>query len=75
MSVNVRIALFLCDTPAQAVVDADGDYIKIFGEFVRKSIPSDDVTYTIDPYDVRNAMVYPEDIDKYDAIMMTGSGW
>lgn len=75
MTTTVRIALFLCDTPVQPVVDVDGDYIRIFNEFVRKSIPSDDVTYVMDPYDVRNKMEYPEDIDKYHGIMMTGSGW
>lgn len=74
MTVTIRIALFLCDTPIPSVVEADGDYSRIFNEFVRKSMPNDQVTFVMDPYDVRNKMEYPEDIDEYDAIMLTGSG-
>ncbi|KIP04084.1 hypothetical protein PHLGIDRAFT_129743 [Phlebiopsis gigantea 11061_1 CR5-6] len=69
----VRIALFLCDTPIPPVVEESGDYAQIFSDFIRKSTPNDAVSFVMDPYDVRNKMEYPEDVDKYDAIMLTGS--
>lgn len=69
-----RIALFLCDTPIQSVIDDDGDYTDIYNTLLRASRP--DILYTLDPYDVRNKLEYPrpEDLDKYDAIVLTGSG-
>lgn len=73
MSSPIRAALFLCDTPIQPVLDEDGDYTKIFGELLRKSAP-EGVTYTMDSYDVRDKMEYPEDIDQYQGIIITGSG-
>lgn len=70
----VRIALFLCDTPIPSIVEESGTYVRIFSDFIRKSTPNDAVSFVMDPYDVRNKMEYPEDVDKYDAIMLTGSG-
>ena len=71
----VHIALFLCDTPIEPVVKADGDYTDIFGAFFRNSLPEGaHVDYIIDSFDVRNKQEYPEDIDVYNALVMTGSG-
>ncbi|KAH8103318.1 class I glutamine amidotransferase-like protein [Cristinia sonorae] len=66
-----RIALFLCDTPIPAVRAEDGDYTDIFNALLRKSRP--DIQYSLDPYDVREKMEYPKDLDTYDAIILTGS--
>jgi hypothetical protein len=73
MSSPIRLALFLCDTPIQPVLDVDGDYTKIFDDLLRKSAPSN-VTYIMDSFDVRNKMEYPKDIDQYNGIILTGSG-
>ncbi|KAI0087198.1 class I glutamine amidotransferase-like protein [Irpex rosettiformis] len=72
---TIRLALFLCDTPIPKVIAQDGDYTVIFGELWRKSFPKDQtsVKYEMDSYDVRNKLEYPEDIDKYDGIVYTGS--
>ena len=69
-----RIALFLCDTPPPAVVSQNGDYRAIFRELLRHALPDPEVSYTVDDYDVRNKMEYPEDVGHYDGIMLTGSG-
>ncbi len=73
---TIRLALFLCDTPIPSVIAQDGDYTSIFSELWRKSFPKDQtsVTWEMDSYDVRNRLEYPEDIDKYNAIVYTGSG-
>lgn len=70
----IRIALFLCDKPIATVQATDGDYTSIFGTLLRKSLPAEaGVEYSLDPYDVREALQYPENIDDYRAIIMTGS--
>ncbi|GJE98213.1 class I glutamine amidotransferase-like protein [Phanerochaete sordida] len=68
----IRLALLLCDTPIQPVVDEHGDYTRIFDKLFRDSCPPG-VTYVMDSFDVRNKMEYPEDIDQYDGLVMTGS--
>lgn len=73
---RIRIALFLCDTPIPDVIASDGDYTAIFNTLLRKSLPSDtNIDYVLDPYDVRNKLEYPENIDDYQAVILTGSGW
>ena len=69
-----QLALFLCDTPIPAVLSTDGDYTAIFNDLLRKALPDPSATFTLDPYDVRNKMEYPEDVDRYDGIILTGSG-
>ncbi|KAF9806978.1 hypothetical protein IEO21_08421 [Rhodonia placenta] len=71
---RIRIALFLCDTPIPDVIASDGDYTAIFNTLLRKSLPSDtNIDYVLDPYDVRNKLEYPENIDDYQAVILTGS--
>ncbi|KAI0686455.1 class I glutamine amidotransferase-like protein [Cytidiella melzeri] len=72
---TIRLALFICDTPIPAVVAQDGDYTTIFDELLRNSLPKEQSssTYEMDSFDVRNKMEYPEDIDRYHAIVYTGS--
>jgi len=70
----VRIALLLCDTPIPSVQATDGDYTAIFNVLLRNSLPTDvPIDFTLDPYDVRNAQQYPDNIDDYRAIILTGS--
>ncbi|KAI0946488.1 hypothetical protein AcW1_009938 [Taiwanofungus camphoratus] len=74
MASPVRIALFLCDTPIPAVRATDGDYTAIFGVLLRNSLPSDStVDYIMDPYDVRDKQEYPQNVDSYRGIILTGS--
>ncbi|TCD67628.1 hypothetical protein EIP91_012193 [Steccherinum ochraceum] len=74
MSSHPRIALFICDTPIPSVLAEDGDYEKIFNTLLHES--RSDIQYTLDPYLVRkedSEPEYPENVDKYDAIIITGS--
>ncbi|KAG2127981.1 class I glutamine amidotransferase-like protein [Suillus clintonianus] len=74
-----RIALLLCDIPADPVRELHGDYTRIFGTLLQESLkpinetrsPGSQTTFTLEPFDVR-AQVYPED-DEYDAMLLTGS--
>lgn len=72
----IRIALLLCDTPIDEVAKKHGDYRDIFGDFFRNSVPDNAPTpeYVIDSYDVHYKQEYPENIDAYNAVVMTGSG-
>lgn len=72
MMTSIRLALFLCDTPIPAVQETDGDYTTIFTTLLRNSSPS--THFIIDPYDVRHKQEYPEDVDQYQGIILTGSG-
>lgn len=75
MPASTRIALFLCDTPIPTVRATDGDYTDIFNALLRSSLPSNSVTeFSLEPYDVREKMEYPDSIDDYRAIILTGSG-
>ena len=70
-----RIAILSCDTPIPPVLAEQGDYGNIFRELFRKSLPSDkDFEFIADAFDVRNKQEYPENIDIYDAVLITGSG-
>ncbi|OBZ78439.1 Serine/threonine-protein kinase gad8 [Grifola frondosa] len=66
----------LVNTPSNVVSmqATDGDYTAIFDTLLRKSLPSEPkIEYTLDPYDVRNKMEYPPNVDDYDGIILTGS--
>lgn len=70
-----RIAVLLCDTPIKPVLSALGDYGEIFRTLFRKSLESEsDTEFVVDAFDVRNKLEYPEDVDLYDAVLITGSG-
>ena len=68
-----RIALLVCDQPAPEIVALDGDNITIFSEMLRKSLPNASMQYTVDSYVVQEKLEYPENVDEYDAIMLTGA--
>jgi len=77
MSKSKSIALLVCDTPIGKVVSEHGDYHRIFTELLRKSSPetgSMDLSFKLDAYEVRQ-LLYPseEQIDTYDAVLITGS--
>lgn len=66
-----KIALLVCDTLIKDVVDEHGDYPVLYSQLLADALPNQ--PFTLDPYDVVQ-QVYPEDLDKYDAIMLSGSG-
>ncbi|TBU23564.1 class I glutamine amidotransferase-like protein [Dichomitus squalens] len=77
-----RIAVLLCDTPIEPVVAAQGDYGQIFRTLFRKSLEAtqakeedglSDFYFAIDAFDVRTKLEYPENVDEYDAVLLTGS--
>ncbi|OCH88016.1 class I glutamine amidotransferase-like protein [Obba rivulosa] len=74
MSAPIRVALFLCDTPIPTVRATDGDYTDIFNALLRSSFPSNSATeFSLEPYEVREKMEYPDKVDDYRAIILTGS--
>ncbi|KAG1787726.1 class I glutamine amidotransferase-like protein [Suillus plorans] len=74
-----RIALLICDVPADPVREQHGDYTRIFGTLLEESLKpinethsaDSQTTFTLEPFDVR-VQVYPKE-DDYDAILITGS--
>ena len=78
-----RIAVLLCDTPIEPVLAAQGDYGEIFRTLFRKSLEAveasspdeaSEVDFEVDAFDVRTKLEYPENVDEYDAVLLTGSG-
>jgi hypothetical protein len=76
MSSPIRIALLACDTPMNVVREVHGDYLTIFSNLLTRSLPpgADKDIFVLDNYDVVNKMEYPADAEKYDALLITGSG-
>ncbi|KAI0646276.1 class I glutamine amidotransferase-like protein [Trametes meyenii] len=71
-----KIAVLLCDTPLPSILATQGDYGAIFTALFRNSLQATtaaDSEFQVDAYDVRNAQIYPEDVDQYDAVLLTGS--
>ncbi|KAI0371915.1 class I glutamine amidotransferase-like protein [Pilatotrama ljubarskyi] len=71
-----KIAVLLCDTPLPAILASEGDYGAIFETLFRNSLQAvgdPNVEFVVDAYDVRNEQVYPENVDEYDAVLLTGS--
>ncbi|CCM04362.1 uncharacterized protein FIBRA_06534 [Fibroporia radiculosa] len=74
MAPSLHLALFLCDTPIPGVLASHGDYTAIFNVLLRDSLPVESgIAFTLDPYDVRNKLEYPQNIDEYSGIILTGS--
>ena len=72
---TVRLALFRCDKLLPAIQAKNGDYPEVFDALFRKALPPHaEVTLEMDPFDVRDNMEYPDDLDRYEAIVYTGSG-
>jgi hypothetical protein len=70
------IALLVCDTPLPNVVTEHGDYHKIFYTLLKSSLSESGDDFVLDSYDVVHKMEYPDDekLNKYDCVMVTGSG-
>jgi len=68
---SIRLALLLCDTPPPLVQKTDGTYTDIFNALLTNSSPS--TNYTLDSFDVKDKMEYPNKIDDYQGIILTGS--
>jgi hypothetical protein len=76
---TLRIAILECDTPLDKVLDKYGSYGDIFTVLLQqasKEVTSESgekVQVECTNYDVVSKQEYPEDLDKVDAILMTGS--
>jgi hypothetical protein len=76
---TLRIAILECDTPLDKVLDKYGSYGDIFTALLKqagKEVTSEggeSVQVECTNYDVVDKQEYPEDLDKVDAILMTGS--
>ncbi|EGN94380.1 hypothetical protein SERLA73DRAFT_188231 [Serpula lacrymans var. lacrymans S7.3] len=70
-----RIALLICDTPALSVRKKHGDYIQVYNDYLRNSLPRPELVsqLNVDSYDVVDKQEYPDDDISYDAVVMTGS--
>jgi hypothetical protein len=74
-----RVAILECDTPLDKVLNKYGSYGDIFTALLKQA--SEEVTSEVGEkvqvectnYDVVTKQEYPEDLDKVDAILMTGS--
>lgn len=79
MTTKLRLALLVCDTPIPGVLERDGDYNKVYGDYLRRSLNvykkegDKDVDFQLDGFDVRFKEEYPN-LDEYDGIVITGSG-
>jgi len=71
-----HLALLVCEVLGPELVKNHGEYSIIFDRLFRASLPDGLSDYAMHPYDVRNAMGYPqiETLDIYDGIIITGSG-
>ena len=63
-----RVAILLCDTPAENIKLSYGDYHKLFVDLLEKN---DEYLFTA--FDVVNAQAYPVEPSVYDVYILTGS--
>jgi hypothetical protein len=79
MATKLRLALLICDTPIPNVLQHEGDYYKVYGNYLQRSLDvyqkdnKEKIEYQLDGYDVRFKEEYPN-LDNYDGIVITGSG-
>jgi len=65
------IALLICGGLTGIAKERNGDYLDIYHSFLKAT---NDADFTLDPYFVaRQPSVFPDE-DRYDCIMLTGSG-
>lgn len=77
MTRTVRLALLACDKLNPAVAARDGPYPALYDRLFRSALeafPDADVEFSLDSFDVRDEMKYPEDPDIYDGMLLSGSG-
>ncbi|KAI5273500.1 class I glutamine amidotransferase-like protein [Aureobasidium subglaciale] len=75
---TLRIAILECDTPLDKVLDRYGSYGDIFTALLKHASQEltnegEDVKVECTSYDVVGKQEYPEDLEKVDAVLMTGS--
>ena len=67
------IALLVCGGLSGIAKERNGDYLDIYRTFLNLTSP-DDAQFTLVPYFIaREPSLFPNE-DKYDCIMLTGSG-
>lgn len=69
----LRVALLVCDTPVQPVVDEFGGYPEIYQRWLDASKP-DETAFHMKPFDIVNDIDNYPDPDNYEGIILTGSG-
>jgi GMP synthase (glutamine-hydrolysing) len=76
MSNHLRVAVLVCDTPIQPVLEQYGDYYAIFQALMKQGFKdlelSDEVDVEFSGYHVVNNPQFPK-LQDYDALLMTGS--
>ncbi|OGE56143.1 hypothetical protein PENARI_c003G10804 [Penicillium arizonense] len=76
MSNHLRVAVLVCDTPIQPVLEQYGDYYAIFQALMKQGFKdlelSEDIDVEFSGYHVVNNPEFPE-LQDYDALLMTGS--
>lgn len=78
MSTKLRLALLICDRPIPNVIEREGDYHDVYGNYLRRSLDvyqkesGNRIDFQLDGYDVRFKDEYPN-LDDYDGIVITGS--
>ncbi|KAI4721779.1 class I glutamine amidotransferase-like protein [Aureobasidium sp. EXF-10727] len=75
---TLRIAILECDTPLDKVLNKYGSYGDIFTALLKQASQEltesgETVQVECTSYDVVDKQEYPEDLDKVDAVLMTGS--
>jgi len=77
MSVDLRLALLMCDEPAPHIKAVHGDYEQIFTQLLSSSLARTNSgathTFTLDAYDVVKDIKYPPDNVHYDGLLISGS--
>lgn len=76
MSSSLRIAVLVCDTPVQPVLEKYGDYYAIFQGLLKQGFQDLELPEELDVqfsgYHVVENPQFPE-LHDYDAVLMTGS--
>lgn len=75
---TLRVAILECDTPMDKVLNKYGSYGDIFTALLKQAAEDltaagEKVQVECSSYDVVDKQEYPEDLDKVDAVLMTGS--
>lgn len=68
-----RFALLLNDTPMPEVLEDAGDYYQQYKTVFAEATKNKNVSITWDAFDVVHEQKYPDNLEQYDAIILTGS--
>ncbi|RKP08387.1 glutamine amidotransferas-like protein class-I [Thamnocephalis sphaerospora] len=73
----LRVALLIADTPPPEVVAKYGDYNVLYTQLLQRALRLEELDQSVQletvPFDVVEAMAYPEQPETFDAILISGS--